>query len=134
VLFLWQVHPLVKTAHVTVVESNVSWLSACSGATMLNACKGRCSAELKTRLFLFSGSLQHLALLRQQSVNKKSCRTHKSTVGTKVQSIQIKKVPILLSLKKFHHSCLRRICGWTMWDIAESQTKRLEELQETHPQ
>ncbi len=22
-------------------------------------------------------------------------------------------------LETFHHSCLRRICGWTMWDIAE---------------
>jgi hypothetical protein len=22
-------------------------------------------------------------------------------------------------LESFHHSCLRRICGWTMWDVAE---------------
>jgi hypothetical protein len=24
-------------------------------------------------------------------------------------------------LETFHHSCLRRICGWTMWDIAETR-------------
>jgi hypothetical protein len=24
-------------------------------------------------------------------------------------------------LESFHHSCLRKICGWTMWDITEKR-------------
>jgi hypothetical protein len=26
-------------------------------------------------------------------------------------------------LEAFHHGCLRKICGWTMWDVAEKRIR-----------
>jgi hypothetical protein len=49
-------HPLVKSAHVSAVESDWCWLSALATPYSRPVCAG---AVLKTRAFLFSGGVKY---------------------------------------------------------------------------